>query len=245
MAIADVVLFNSHFHLGVWSRDIGALLNRFPDYKHTDLLPTVASKYEVLPVGVDLRRLDGVAAAVTRAPLILWNQRWDFDKGPDEFAAAMIELAATHDFEVALAGEQIMELEPFTRLQVELGQRIVHVGHAGDEDYVRLLASAAVVVSTATQEFFGIAVTEAVYAGAFPVLPNSLVYPERLPEHLHTLCLYEPGDLVDRLRWSLDHPSERAEATAAMKEVMAAFDWSVIAPRYDARFDDLVAATPT
>lgn len=240
MTVADVVLFNSRFHLEEWSGHIPKLLDRFPDYKHSWLLAEVAAKSEVLPVGVDLNRLDGAAALPEPRPLILWNQRWDFDKGPDQFATAMIDLAATHDFALALAGEPITELDAFTRLHAEMGDRIIHSGFASADHYRALLATSEIVVSTATQEFFGIAITEAIYAGAFPILPNALVYPERIPEQFHADCLYDANELGLRLRWALEHPIEREQIVSAFRPTMAAFDWSRIAPRYDDRFGELV-----
>jgi len=239
MTVADAVYFNSRFHHDVWFAQIGGLLNRFPDYKHTDLLPAVVAKASVLPIGVDLSRFDDSVGDPGEVPLILWNQRWDFDKGPNEFAAAMIELATSHDFALALAGEQITEIEAFTRLQVELGDRIVHGSFATDAEYAALLGGADIVVSTATQEFFGIAVTEAIYAGAFPVLPSTLVYPERIPPGLHSACLYEEGALVDHLRWALDHPAERQRVVSELRAVMAKFDWPAVAPLYDAALSEI------
>jgi glycosyltransferase involved in cell wall biosynthesis len=61
-------------------------------------------------------------------------------------------------------------------------------GHLTRDEYEAVLAAASIVVSTAEQEFFGISVVEAMHAGAFPVLPRGLVYPERIPASL-TGCL--------------------------------------------------------
>ncbi len=108
--------------------------------------------------------------------------------------------------------------------------------------YAELLRSADVVVSTARQEFFGIAVTEAIYAGAFPLLPNRLVYPERIPERFHDGCLHDGGDdLVVKLEWALTQPEDRRRIAADLRPVMAAFDWRAMAPRYDDRFEALGA----
>ena len=97
--------------------------------------------------------------------------------------------------------------------------------------------SADVVVSTAHHEFFGISVTEAIYAGAFPVLPNRLVYPERVPEHLHARCLYDDDqDLVDKLEWAVAHDGARREVAEAMRPLMADADWGTVARRYDQAF---------
>jgi glycosyltransferase involved in cell wall biosynthesis len=168
--------------------------------------------------------------------MILWNQRWEFDKGPAEFAAAVVALLDQGgDFEVALAGERYGDEPPeFTELRARLGERLVHDDHADVDTYRALLRRADVVVSTARQEFFGIAVTEAIYAGAFPLLPNRLVYPERIPAEFHASCLYSTHeDLVGRLRWAVDHREEAAAIAVALRPAMAGCDWSVMAPVYD------------
>ena len=50
------------------------------------------------------------------------------------------------------------------------------------EEYYKLMAESAVVVSYALQENFGFGIAEAAYLGCTPVLPNRLVYPELYDE---------------------------------------------------------------
>ena len=47
-------------------------------------------------------------------------------------------------------------------------------------EYTAALGKADVIVSTAKHEFFGLSVAEAIAAGAFPLLPKRLSYPELL-----------------------------------------------------------------
>lgn len=236
MLAADVVVFNSAYHRDEWFAALPGFLGRLPDHRHTRLIGPVADRSVVLPVGVDLRALDAIERAANARPVVLWSQRWEYDKGPTEFAAAIEQLVADGvEFDVALAGERPGEEPPeLQRLRRLLGERLVHDGHADVDTYRHLLRRADVVVSTAHHEFFGVAITEAVYAGAFPVLPNRLVYPERIPVEHHDVCLYDnAAGLVDRLAWAITHQAEREQAAAALRPVMARCDWSEVASRYD------------
>jgi glycosyltransferase involved in cell wall biosynthesis len=244
MAVADRVVFNSSFHRDGWFAAVRGLLRHFPDRTHVHRVPEVEARSVVLPVGVDLKRLDGVpvAPADDAAPMILWNQRWEFDKGPAEFFAALERLAEGGvPFRVALAGENVRQHPAeFEEARERLGDRVVQFGYAPEDEYRGLLAGAAVVVSTAHHEFFGISVVEAIYTGAFPVLPRRLVYLERIPPEFHDACLYDDAaGLVDRIAWALEHGSEAARLAAAMRPAVAGFDWSVIAPAYDALLGSL------
>ncbi len=242
MAAADLVLFNSRFHRDAWFAALPSLLRRLPDERHTHLVPAVEQRSEVLPVGVDLARIDAVSRETRERPLLLWNQRWDHDKGPDLFTAAVEALASRNvDFDLAIAGEQfVSDPTGFERLREVLGDRVVHYGYADDPTYVRLLRAADVVVSTARQEFFGISITEAVYAGAFPVLPDTLVYPERIPREHHSTCLYDGHDeLVAKLDWALSNRRQAAAIAADLNPVMAQFDWTAVAPQFDRRMEEV------
>ncbi len=239
MLASDLVVFNSRYHHDQWFDDVPKFLRQFPDHSQHGLVANVARRSVVLPVGVDLRRFDAVPRDLTPVPRIIWNQRWEYDKGTKELAEALLTLERRGIvFEVVLAGQQSpTDPEEFVDLHDQLGDRVVHFGWADDDEYVRLLASGDVVVSTAHHEFFGISITEAIYAGSLPVLPNRVVYPERIPGHLHAHCLYDDAnDLVDKLTWAMTHEVAAGEIVDALRPVMADADWGLVAPRYDEVF---------
>src|SRR5439155_6174009 len=109
------------------------------------------------------------------SPIVLWNSRWEYDKGPQAFFAALRDLAARGlDFRVIVAGEHIDPNEPnFLAAREWLGARGLAWGYAPDlAAYRAMLWQSDIVVSTAIQEFFGISVIEALYCGCVAVLPR-------------------------------------------------------------------------
>ncbi len=236
MTVADRVVFNSAFHLDAWLAALPGMLKHFPDHGHLSLVDEVAARTAVLPVGVDLTPLAGSPERDGGPPIVLWNHRWEHDKNPGEFFAALDRLAEEGvRFRVAIAGESFRNRPAeFEAGQRRLGHRVVHFGHAPRDDYVRLLRRAGVVVSTAHQEFFGVGVVEAVAAGARPVLPNRLSYPELFPpEYLY--------DGFERLCSLLREAIAEPDAPPELRDSMRRFDWSAVAPQYD---DVLAACRP-
>ncbi|HEX9118741.1 MAG TPA: DUF3524 domain-containing protein [Anaerolineae bacterium] len=277
MLAADRVCFNSAYHLAAWFDELPRLLKHFPDYTHLETVAVTRAKSQVLPVGVDLRRLDryqpraggqtlavgearmigepaagpaaagrsAAAAGATKTapeerptPLLLWNQRWEYDKDPATMLQAAYTLAEEGlPFRLALAGENFrVQPAEFAEARDRLAGRLVHFGYAENEvDYAALLWSADVVLSTAIHEFFGVSILEAIYCGCRPVLPRRLSYPELIPTEYQATCLYDdfPG-LLTCLRAALAAPPASLPGLPA---AAAAFDWDVQAPAYD----DLIA----
>ncbi|MGD2165015.1 MAG: DUF3524 domain-containing protein [Anaerolineae bacterium] len=238
MLAADGVFFNSHYHLDDWFNALPNMLKHFPDQSHLHRVEEVREKASVLPVGCDLRRLDEVSRPDRGGdpPLVLWNQRWEYDKNPGMFFLAMYALdEAGLGFRVALAGRSHRQSAPeFERARERLRGRVVHFGYAEAGAYERLLRSCDVVVSTAIHEFFGVAIVEAMYAGCFPVLPNRLSYPELVPETLHERCFYDGfDDLVRRLRWALTEAPHGHGQRGKLRVAVRDFDWHSLAPTYD------------
>lgn len=231
--VADAVVFNSEYHRTVFFEAAWRMLRGMPDHRHEHLLDPVRSKSAVLPVGVDL---SWTAERIVHggSPIVLWNHRWEHDKDPETFFDAVRRLAADGlDFRLALCGESFRQVPTeFVAARADLADRIVHYGFADLDTYRTILRSADVVVSTALQEFFGVAVVEAIAAGARPVLPNRLSYPELIPAEHHAGVLYD-GDVAEAVRIALTKPAPPDLATHVHR-----FDWHEVAPRYD----ELVAA---
>jgi glycosyltransferase involved in cell wall biosynthesis len=238
MLCADRVLFNSAYHQADWFGALPNLLKHFPDCTHLDRMPAVRQRSAVLPVGCDLARFDE-APPLDRdqaAPLILWNQRWEYDKDPETFFRALDILASEGiAFQVALAGSNVRQMpDEFEAARERLGERVIHYGRADAERYARLLQGADIVVSTAIHEFFGVAMVEAMYCGCFPLLPRRLAYPEILPQEHGGRCLYDTfEELVEGLRWAVTHWRERGQIAEALQRAMGRFEWKEVGPRYD------------
>ena len=245
MLAADRVYFNSAYHLEAWFDEVPRLLKHFPDYSHLSMLADVREKSAVLPVGCNLERFGDVptSEAPQKVPLVLWNQRWEYDKDPATFFRALDAMVdAGIPFHVALAGSNERQMpDEFQAARERMGDRVVHYGRADSDTYVRLLRQADVVVSTALHEFFGIAIVEAIFCRCFPVLPQRLSYPEIVPSEYHSACLYGSFEgLVERLQWCLTHLSCARRIAKSLGEEVRLFDWSVLVTRYDDEFEQLV-----
>ncbi|MGL4651339.1 MAG: glycosyltransferase, partial [Caldilineaceae bacterium] len=102
-------------------------------------------------------------------------------------------------------------------------------------EYEVLLSQAALVVSTADHEFFGISLLEAVLAGAFPLLPKRLSYPELLPPALHDAILYRTQEeLFVRALAFLQQPERAANLQATLSaHIRATYTWPIVAAQMD------------
>jgi glycosyltransferase involved in cell wall biosynthesis len=243
---ADAVFFNSAYHRDVFFEELPRLLKHYPDYTNLHTVERLRDKSTVLPVGLDLRRYDAYRPESprdpARPPLIVWNHRWEYDKNPRQFFAALDRLAQEGiPFEVALVGENVRQQpEEFEEARDRLGSRVVQFGYVETfAEYARLLWDAHMVVSTSNQDFFGVSVVEAIYCGCWPVLPERLNYPALAPEAWHRETLYTGyAGLLRRSRARLSDPSP---APPALRAHVAAFDWRTLAPQYDATFAAITA----
>ncbi|MBK8901917.1 MAG: DUF3524 domain-containing protein [Anaerolineaceae bacterium] len=237
MLAADAVFFNSAYHHRSFFAALPNFLKHFPEYNELNMLKTLQKKSQVLPVGINFTRLAVDALPEPNpVPLILWNQRWEYDKNPEAFFAALFAVAeAGIEFEVALCGQQYGKRPSiFTTALQKLGRRVIHTGFADLTTYRRLLWQADVTISTAHHEFFGISVLEAVYCHTLPLLPHRLSYPELLPTEFHETCLYQDEiELVQKLTWALTHRPAAAEMAKKVATAVAHLSWQQLAPVYD------------
>jgi glycosyltransferase involved in cell wall biosynthesis len=236
---ADLVFFNSAFHRNAFLTALPRFLRHFPEYNELDTIEEIEAKSTVLPVGVDLARLTPQPqdeALPPGPPLILWNQRWEYDKNPTSFFTALFALhEARVPFRLALCGQNFRRRPAeFKEATAQLDDVLVHVGYAKERRYRELLWAADVTVSTAHHEFFGISIIEACYCRTLPLLPQRLSYPEIVPPTFHDICLYDDeADLLARLRNVLEDPGHSRDAATALSAAMQRYDWRQLAPAYD------------
>ena len=237
---ATQVVFNSAYNLQDFFTQIRAVLNRMPDAKPSqDWIDRLESCSLVLEPAMDLTTLDIPRIRDGGPPVILWNHRWEHDKRPECLVEALLELDRHGwPFRVIICGERFRDTPAcFETARAHLGDRILHMGYAPTRHaYCDLLARSEIVVSTAVQEFFGISVVEAMYAGAFPILPACLNYPALLPEQYHKQCLYSEGELGRLLEFAVR--TAGVEELPNLRSTVARYDWSWMLPQYDALFDD-------
>jgi glycosyltransferase involved in cell wall biosynthesis len=230
---ADRCLFNTRWNLEQFVSQAAPFLKRFPDHHPSGVAERIAAKSAVLAPPFDPAPLDATMPPVRGVrPRIVWPHRWEHDKDPEAFFAAVSALAAEGlEFEVAVAGQAFRETaDTMQAAAAALGDRLVHVGEpASRAEYAALLASADIAVSTAANEFFGLAMIEASYAGCFPLVPDRLAYPEIYPTEFR----YGHADaLVAKLRsLILERP-----APFAARDVVAAFTFERLALTYAEEF---------
>lgn len=246
---ADRVVFNSQYHFDEFMEALPVLLRSFPDYTHLHTVQQIREKSTVLHPGMNLQGHDRYANEFTRhdwgpgmrAPIVLWNQRWEYDKNPEAFFRLMNRLDDTgHTFRLILAGEHFQE-QPyeFERAFERYAERILHYGYAENfEEYSRLLHRADLVVSTALHEFFGIAIMEAIYCGCHPLLPSRLSYPELIPAALHrpllhAPILYEDEDHLFQIMSDILKGKERPLPISTLRNIPEPLDWRSHITAYD------------
>ena len=238
---ADRVCFNSQYHYEAFFEALPAFLKQFPDYKELEAVQEIKEKSEVLPLGLDLKRLDDLQErkAPDALPLILWNHRWEHDKNPETFFDMLIELAEEGmDFEVAVLGEQFPKgPKIFSEAKERLSSRIVQWGYVEElEEYAHWLWKADIAPVCSKHDFFGASVVQAMYCDTFPLLPHRLVYPEHIPVEFHQRHLYEG---IDQLKVRLRACMENVNSIRQIKtqDWVAQYDWGNMGELYDTFFE--------
>ncbi len=249
---ADLLCFNSAFHRDSFLGGLPGMLRRFPDRRQRDLVPSLWDKARVLPVGLELRALDARTDVVRPEgpPIVLWNHRWEFDKGPDLFFRALMALADEGvPFRLVVLGESFARSPAvFAEAREKLADRILHWGYAPDRaEYARWLWRADILPVTSLHDFFGISVVEAIWCRCWPLLPRRLAYPEHLPGPAFDGHFYDADEaFLPALRRLLTSwRPEWCAQTEACRAAVARYDWSVQAPACDQLLEELVSAGTT
>ncbi|MCH8568469.1 MAG: DUF3524 domain-containing protein [Balneolales bacterium] len=209
--VADQLWFSSKFHYDEFFLALPYFLKKYSERRYLDLIDTIKAKSKVVHPGIDFDVFEQYKATNTpkRAPVIVWNQRWEYDRNPEMFFRMINRLDDSEcDFDLILAGDQLHTGSPeLQQIRDRYGDRILHYGFVQDSaKYAKLLKTGDIVLSTSRYEFFCTALMEAIYCGCHPLVPNGLTYPELIPESLHEPLLHasvfynNEDDLFKKLR---------------------------------------------
>jgi len=178
---ATGVWFNSAYHRDALLDAMAGFLRRMPDQQPLEAVATIRRRSRVEHPGIDTFPPRGPRQP---GPLrVLWAARWEHDKGPETVFEALdlVRRRGVH-LRLSVIGEQFRERPAiFDEARQRFADWIDRWGYQPTRaDYLTALREADVMVSTAEHEFFGLAVVEAMAAGAYPLLPRRLSYPELL-----------------------------------------------------------------
>jgi glycosyltransferase involved in cell wall biosynthesis len=197
---ADKLVFNSDWNRQSFLNGVRTLLKNMPDHVPARLIERLQhAQVLAVPLADELFDRTEVKEDEIRDRKVLnivWNHRWEYDKGPALLLAIVDALiAADIRFCLHLLGERFRRSPAeFTEISAKLASFYQHnniaPGHrdylAERRDYEQVLRAADVVLSTADHDFQGLSLLEGIACGCTPLAPARLVY----PEYLSTEFLY-------------------------------------------------------
>ncbi|MBT4493698.1 MAG: DUF3524 domain-containing protein [Gammaproteobacteria bacterium] len=233
---ADRCFFNSEFNRSTFLTGSDELLAKMPDEVPSGVVDTIRTESRVVPVALGKPLPAGARSERLR---IVWNHRWEHDKGPEQLRDIVEALLTENvDFEMSLLGQQFRQtpeaMEEVASLLASAG-RLRHKGFIDDRhQYFDQLSQHDIVLSTAQHEFQGLAVQEAMNCGCIPVVPDGLSYPEYVPRQYRFDTVNEAVSVVVRIA-----RGERENLS------LAAFSWAAIGPVWLAEIDLLLRQRKT
>lgn len=235
---AQHIVFNSEYNRATFLRGLAKLLKKLPDHVPKGIVETLTNKSSVLFVPlIDTqlpeRNQQEPCRTVTN---IVWNHRWEYDKGPAQLLAFAAALPQGLPIKVHVVGQQFRQIpEAFGEVRQCLQEKN-YLGKFGfianKAAYLGLLAECDFVISTALHDFQGLSVLEAVQAGCVPIVPNRLAYKEIFEEqYRYASYIDEPSQealgLIAKLQAFIDRPPKQIGAPS-----VARIEWQTLKPAY-------------
>jgi glycosyltransferase involved in cell wall biosynthesis len=210
-----------------------------------DIAPTVPRT--IVPNGLWIDRLAPPDADAARfrarhvaghdGPLVVFLGRLNFKKGVDVLIDAFALVAGRHPAaHLAIIGPDDEGLRPELESQVQrldIAGQVTFTGALYGEDRTDALAAADVWALSSHSENFGIAVIEAMAAGAATVIsPAVNLAPDVLAAGAGLVAEQKPEPFAAALSQLLEDEDERQRVAAAGRDFVQRYDWSVVGPQF-------------
>ena len=237
-AAANKVLFNSKFHFTDFINAATRVIKQMPDAKPEWMIEQIMEKTQIIYPGCRFETgIIDFKQKSSKKPLIIWNHRWDYDKNFEFVFDVLGRLKEKNiSFNLALLGERFKKIpDVFIKARAKFKDEIVVFDYVESRDeYTAWLKKGSIVVSSAIQENFGIAVVEAVRYGCIPLLPDRLSYPELIPEELHHKILYHSkNEMNEKLEDMIVNYKTYLPIQKKMSKKFEQFAWENMIKQYD------------
>lgn len=214
---ADRLVFNSAWNRDTFLNGARDMLDRMPDHVPAGVIDSLAARASILPVPLAADAFDPVGreGGGQGSLEVVWNHRWEYDKGPGELRDIVRGLINREaDIIFHIVGQSFRDRPAEIVEACELLDRAGRLGRSGylpRPEYLDLLHRSHVVLSTARHEFQGLAVLEAVAAGCVPVVPDRLAYVELFDAQYRYSSIDEAIDRIGNLSWRVSTAQQNIE----------------------------------
>lgn len=240
---ADRVRVNSPWCGESLLAGVRAFLARVPDGVPEDVVERIEARLAVEPVPLEDALWEAERAAPARTGEVLeiaWNHRHEWDKGPDRLPAFLQALRRSgRPFRFHLLGQRFRRRPSgLDAVDAFLAAFPEHRGEtawlADAAAYRRCLAACDLVLSTALQEFQGLAVMEACVLGCRPCVPDRLAYRDWVPDAFRARSVPDDAEADGEALAAhlLRVADEGAPAVAELREALEGLAWSARAERW-------------
>ena len=237
---SNEIWFNSNWHRRDFFTALKTFTKIFPEKKNKEIINFKNTYSKILPLGINNPL---IFKTEPRSPIlsILWNHRWEQDKNPELFYNILKKIKANKvQFNLVLLGKRDNKNSKYyTLVRSHFKEEIIFDSWIENKkDYFTALKKCDIVVSTSIHEFFGLSMLEAICSGCFPILPNSLSYPEIIPKKFHPYFLYDNDkDLLTKLESILLNITD-TQITILNKLIkeLEKYSWQKIIQIYDQEF---------
>lgn len=234
---ANEIWFNSMYHLRLFLNRATALVRRHEEHLGRNPMNELTAKAQLMAPPVDF----SVIHELSMGDTIIRNKRKIFVETRDAnlklLNAALATLVRRKEkFELVTVGpvEGLDDAHP----RITLPEN-------DEKSHVRALMQCGVFISTRVDAYADGHAIRALAAGCWPIVPDAGVYPELIPDLLHSACLYDGSAtvLASRLQdvWHLAPPDGYDQA---LNDILHRFDPVSACNAIDQRIDELVADKP-
>ena len=234
---ADWVWFNSTYHRDVFCKAADEFIRKMPDERSMYSTESLKAKSSILPVGIAETTKPIRWRPISSAPVVLWNHRWEYDKGPDRFFQLLCELEhAGCNFQLNMCGARYKDVHPaLTQIKERFAGQILHNGFTeSHSEYKALLQQSDFIVHEPVQEYFGVSVAEAMAHGVIPLVKDDQAYTSWMPEQFR---FSDTNALIQK--WT-HFSTESTDARNKAYETVEPFFWPYVVREASAQMRRLV-----